>query len=227
MDLDAFTEHAPGNLVAIHGTDPRRGEWSHKAFVPNPLPTESPVLSGATYRAVADARAALAALDSTARRLPNPRLFRRPSLRAEAQSTSALEGTYAPLAEVLTADEERPQSTDMREILNYVAMAESAFNWVETGHPLTVNVLEELQGILVRETKVEGPSSGKVRDHQVVVGKREGARPGDPPVHAARFVPTPPGLGRVSKILAWWWVMIGRWFVLMRSPMSCGSWSRR
>jgi Fic family protein len=129
--------------------------------VPNPLPTESPVLSGTTYRAVADARAALAALDSTARRLPNPRLFRRPSLRAEAQSTSALEGTYAPLAEVLTADEERPQSTDMRNVLNYVAMAESAFNWVETGHPLTVNVLEELQGILVRENKGRGAIVGQ------------------------------------------------------------------
>lgn len=50
-------------------------------------------LTGATYRAVADARAALAALDSTSRRLPNPRLFRRPALQAEAQSTSALEPT--------------------------------------------------------------------------------------------------------------------------------------
>lgn len=176
------------------------------AFVPNPLPVESPVFSGATYRAVADARAALAALDSTARRLPNPRLFRRPSLRAEAQSTSALEGTYAPLAEVLTADEERPQSTDMREVLNYVVMAESAFAWVEGGRPLTVNMLEELQRILVRETKGEGPLSGKVRDHQVVVGRREEARPGDPPVHAARFVPSPPGLdlqANLRDLLDW------------------------
>lgn len=193
MDPDAFTDHAPGSLVAIHGTDFRRGEWSHAAFVPNPLPSQSPELSGATYRAVANARAALAALDSTARRLPNPRLFRRPSLRAEAQSTSALEGTYAPLAEVLTADEERPQSPDMREVLNYVAMAESAFAWVEGGRPLTVNTLEDLQRMLVRETRSEGRSSGKVRDHQVVVGQRATAIPGDLPVHAARFVPPPPG----------------------------------
>ncbi|TDV36846.1 Fic family protein [Actinophytocola oryzae] len=162
--------------------------------MPDPLPTRSPELNGATYRAVADARAALAALDSTARRLPNPRLFRTPSLRTEAQSTSALEGTYAPLAEVLTADEERPQSTDMREILNYVIMAENAFNWIESGRPLTVSLLEELQGALVRGTKHEGPSSGKIRDHQVAVGRREGARPGDLSVQAARFVPPPPGL---------------------------------
>ena len=72
---------------------------------------------------MADARAALAALDSTARQLPNPTLLRSPTLRTEAQSTSALEGTYAPLAQVLTADEDEPGSPDMREILNYLRMA--------------------------------------------------------------------------------------------------------
>src|SRR5690242_2859835 len=123
VDLSLFAEGAPGALVPINGTDPRHGEWTHYAFVPHPLPRESPILSPATYRVVANARAALAALDSTASRLPNPSLFRRPSLQAEAQSTSALEGTYAPLAEVLIADEERPPNMDMREVLNYVSMA--------------------------------------------------------------------------------------------------------
>lgn len=127
-------------------------------------------------------------------------------MRAEAQSTSALEGTYAPLAEVLTADEERPQSTDMQEVLNYVLMAERAFDWIESGHPLTVNMLEELQRILVHKTKGEGQSSGKVRDHQVVIGQRKGAGPGALPVHAARFVPSPPGLdlqANLRDLLDW------------------------
>ena len=35
------------------------------AFLPDPLPTVAPGLSGKTYRAVANARAALAALDGT------------------------------------------------------------------------------------------------------------------------------------------------------------------
>src|SRR4051794_1748307 len=125
MDLSAFTEDSPGTLVPVNGTDPRAGVWSHAAFVPSPLPPESPDLTGATYRVVADARAALAALDSTARRLPNPRLFRRPALQAEAQSTSALEGTYAPLAEVLTVDEDRPPNLDLREVLNYITTADN------------------------------------------------------------------------------------------------------
>src|SRR5688500_20410333 len=114
-----FGKDAPGELVAISGSDPRLGAWKHRAFVPSALGPDMPTLSPATYLRVADARAALAALDSTARQLPNPTLLRSPTLRTEAQSTSALEGTYAPLAQVLTADEDEPGSPDMREFLNY------------------------------------------------------------------------------------------------------------
>jgi Fic family protein len=174
--------------------------------VPHPLPELSPVLTGETYRAVADARAALAALDSTASRLPNPRLLRRPSLQTEAQSTSALEGTYAPLADVLTADEERPPNPDVREVLNYVAMADVAFRWFEEGRSLTIAGLGELQRILVRGTRNEGPSSGGIRSDQVVIGHRRGAVPTDFPVHAARFVPSPPGVdlrARLDDLLGW------------------------
>jgi len=206
MDLAAFTDDSPGSLVHVSGTDSRRGEWEHYAFVPHPLPNESPNLTGATYRVVADARAALAALDSTARRLPNPRLFRQPSLQAEAQSTSALEGTYAPLAEVLIADREKPENLDMREILNYVTVASNAFRWIEEGNPLTVSMLSGLQEMLVRGTRSENASSGTVRDHMVVIGQREGAGSPDFPIHAARFVPPPPGpdlQASVHDLLDW------------------------
>ncbi|WP_068043076.1 Fic/DOC family N-terminal domain-containing protein [Nocardia speluncae] len=72
--------------------------------MPNPLPDRTPTLGVRTFNAVANARAALAALDASARQLPNPALLRQPTLRQEAQSTSALEGTYAPLEEVLGVD---------------------------------------------------------------------------------------------------------------------------
>ncbi len=206
MDLSLFGPAAPGDLVPIAGTDPQRGPWTHRAFVPHPLPKITPDLSRATYRAVADCRAALAALDSTARRLPNPRLFRRPALQAEAQSTSALEGTYAPLAEVLMADEERPTNVDVREILNYVSMADTAFHWVETGRPLTVSMLTELQAILVARTRAESAESGDVRAQQVVIGRRKDAEVNELPIHAARFIPSPPGLdlrASLQDLLDW------------------------
>ena len=187
-----FGNDSPGRLVAIAGGDSRRGEWNHHAFVPDPLPTHSPELSGSAYRAVADARASLAALDSTARQLPDPTLFRHPALRREAQSTSALEGIYAPLAAVLETDEDGPASPDLTEIFSYVRMAEHGFAWVDEGRPFTVGLLTDLQGILMRNTPLASTSE-MVRDIQVVIGVREGAAMTAPPVHAARFVPSPPG----------------------------------
>ncbi len=201
-----FENSAAGTLVPISGTDPRAGEWTHQAFVPAPLADTAPWLSPGTHLRVANARAALAALDSTARQLPNPKLLRRPSLRREAQSTSALEGTYEPLRAVLTADDEAPTSLAMREVLNFVSMADHAFEWVESGRPLSVTMLSELQRTLVRGTPAEGPSSGRIRQIQVVIGQRRTAAVGELPVKAARFVPSPPGTdleARVHDLVRW------------------------
>lgn len=186
-----FLSSESGSLVDIWGTDPVFGDWKHKAFVAAPLPDAMPELSVPTILATTAARAALAALDSTAAQLPNPQLLRLPTLRREAQSTSALEGTYAPLAEVLTADEEAPASAELTEILNYVRMANYAFSWISDDRPVTTSLLSSLQGILMRETALES-ESGRIRDRQVVIGRRADATPGMAPVHAARFIPPPP-----------------------------------
>lgn len=187
-----FGNDSPGALVTIDGIDPVLGRWEHHAFVPHPLPSSTPILRQETHLAVANARAALAALDSTARRLPNPTLLRTPTLRREAQSTSALEGTYAPLADVLTADEDEPRSAELVEILNYVRMANFGFARIAEGWPLTAGLLSEFQGILMRGTPLES-ESGRVRERQVVIGRRTHADPTGFPAHGARFVPTPPG----------------------------------
>lgn len=181
---------------------PGFGEWSHKAFVPDPLGDQTPALSPRTFNAVASARAALAGLNASARRLPNPALLRRPTLRREAQSTSALEGTYAAMRDVLAAEEdEEQQDASLNEVMNYVRVAEHAFTWLADGRPVSVGLLEELQGRLVRGTPADGPQAGRVRDVQVVIGANPGAR-----VQDARFVPRPPGPeldAQVRDLLAW------------------------
>lgn len=192
MDLMIFTNAAMGDMVAISGSDRVRGDWTHRAFIPAPLGQEEPLLSGVTRRAVSRAGREVAALDATARQLPNPYLFRTPSLRREAQSTSALEGTYASLEEVLTADAEMPGSAEMTEVLNYVAMAEMGFSWVQSGRPMTLSLLEDLQGRLMRGTPLEA-ESGRLRETQVVIGRRADAEAGMSVAEAARFVPVPPG----------------------------------
>lgn len=191
--MTAFADDAPGELVGIVGTDPLLGPWEHRAFVPFALPGTTPTgLTVETFMAMAEARAALAALDNTARRLPNPTLLRLPTLRREAQSTSALEGTYAPLADVLIADEDEPPTADLVEILNYVAAANHAFAWVADGRPLTASFVSDLQGLLMQHTPLQS-ESGRTRTTQVVIGRRPDADPRGQPVHSSRFVPTPPG----------------------------------
>jgi cell filamentation protein, protein adenylyltransferase len=195
-----------GDLLPISGHDPIRAVWEHRAFLPHPLPTTEPPLSGATYRQVARARAAIATLDSTARQLPNPSLLRRAALGREAQSTSALEGTYAPLRDVLTEDEQAPSSMSLREIFNYIHMANQAFGWLQDRRPLTAGVLADLQRVLFRGTPGENASTGRIRADQVVIGHRPDAPPNEVPVKASRFVPAPPGLeleARTSDLVEW------------------------
>jgi Fic family protein len=202
-----FGNNKTGSLVAIDGSDPQRGPWRHQAFVPDQLGEAAPPLAPKTYLEIANARAALAALDSTARQLPNPQLLRRPTLQREAQSTSALEGTYAPLSEVLTADDDAaPPGSNLREVLNYVITANHAFQSVAEGRPLTTPLLTELQATLVRGTPAEGRHSGQVRDIQVVIGRRRDVDVSELPVHAARFIPSPPGedlRANVRALLDW------------------------
>ena len=186
-----FVDDTMGELVDITGSDPVTGSWRHKAFTPPPLSSDEPPLSGGTYRMVAAAGRALAALDATAQQLPNPYLLRTPSLRREAQSTSALEGTYAPLREVLTADDDAPTTAEMTEILNYVRMANSGFLWAQERRPITLSLIEDLQGELMRGTPLES-ASGRLRDTQVMIGRRPGTH-SMAPVHASRFIPVPPG----------------------------------
>ncbi len=199
MRAEDFNGSPTGLLVPISGHDPRYGPWEHIAFVAHPLPSETPRLSVPTFNAVSKARAALAALSSSARQLPNPALLRRPALRREAQSTSALEGTYAPLQAVLAADEEDdPADVNLREVLNYVRTAEHAFAWHRDGRPLTPNLLTELHGVLVRGTAANTDQARRVRTIQVMIGGHPGGR-----VQDARFVPHQPGPELERQVRDW------------------------
>jgi Fic family protein len=204
VDVELFRNSPSGELVRISGTS-ASGPWTHHAFLPHPLTEVGPTLTATAYRSVADARAALAALDATAARLPNPRLFRHSSLRLEAQSTAALEGTYEPLARVLTEDPGDRHDPAMREVLNYLTVAETAFAWTAQGRAWSLSTIGELHRMLMAGSVGERDYSG-VRPIQVVVGRREDARPDEQPIHAARYVPPPPGddlAARFSDLLDW------------------------
>lgn len=188
MDLDRLRGSPVGMLVPFVAPHPVTHEMVEgTGFLPDSLPADIE-LTTPTWTAVNAATAALARLDGAARLIPNPRLLRRPALRREAQSTSALEGTYAPFAEVLAADpgDEQSLSAEMREILNFERMAELAFSWPED-RPLTLGMLGELQRTLVAGTAGERRDTGRLREDFVAIGARGQG------FDEARFVPSPFG----------------------------------
>jgi len=103
-----------------------------------------------------------------------------------AVSTSALEGTYATLDEVLEADlfEQGQPSASVSEVSNYIRAAERAFKWI-ADYPISITMLGELQKTLVSGTPGDTPEAGHIRTTQVFIGGPGGR------VHEARFVPPP------------------------------------
>jgi len=199
MDFEGLNESPIGRLVPISGTTARTGaKYNSFAFVPDSLPA-TVNLTPATWTLVAAAEAAIARLDQAASQVAVPALLRAPTLRREAQSTTALEGTYAPLEDVLGPDGHEAQTPEALEVLNFVRVGEEAFAWPRT-KPLTAKALCGLHRILVDGTPSDGPDAGKLRDRQVFIG-----RP-DAPIAQARFIPPPPGkalTGALDDLLRW------------------------
>jgi Fic family protein len=198
VDIEAFANSPIGRLVRISGYDHRLEQsYDHWAYVPSDLPREV-TLTQATINVMGQADRALGALTARIRLLPNPNLLVQPALRKEAKDTSALEGTFAHLDEVLKADFIDPpkRSSEIREIMNYVTAATAAIEMVRT-LPICRRLLEPIQKMLVTGTRGDGYDAGRLRERQVHIGE-EGA-----PVEEARFVPTPPGETLISGFQQW------------------------
>lgn len=138
--------------------------------------------------------------------LPNPDMLRRPTMRREAQSTSALEGTFEPLETVLAQDYEVGEdkswlSESMREVLNYLDAAECGIGQIQSGHPISLPLVRELQKLLVKGTKSDNPQAGDIRSTQVFIGSPTRR------IEDARFVPMSPGrdLDIAVQLLVDWW----------------------
>lgn len=209
MLRESFTENMTGTLQTVRGSYPTRyGLISYEtcAFTPNQLGDEPPQLSAKVYGAVARASMALARLSELGDGIPNPELLRRPTLRREAQSTSALEGTFERLETVLAqdyepGDDKNGWSESLVEVFNYLDAADYGIAGVHEGRPVSVHLARELQRLLVRNTRSDGPHSGEIRGSQVFIGSPTRR------IEDARFVPTPPGQNleiAVRALFDWW-----------------------
>lgn len=198
VQVERFEDSPVGHLVPVSGWDAyaNRG-YEHHAFVPDALPAELN-LTQLTHKMIAGAAHAVGQLDFAVKRLPNPGLLVRPALRREAQSTSALEGTFATLEEVLEAEllDERSRRAEVREVMNHVHAAERALELTKT-RPICLNILTELQEILVSGTRGESFDTGRLRKSTVYIGERTRG------IEQSRFVPTPPGDRLIDGVSKW------------------------
>lgn len=189
MDVKRFESSPIGRLVPIAGYDPRFDEeYDHVAYVPDPLPKDV-VLDSDTWKVAADAMLELGRLDDATSRFPNPLLLVRPALRREAVSTSALEGTFTDIEEVLAADVEDQSElpADVREVVNAITAMEFGLDAIKSGRALTVHLACELQEVLITGTSSDGTDTGRIRMSNVFIGRD------DQRVHETRFIPSPHG----------------------------------
>lgn len=182
MDLESLRVSPVGQLVPITGHDERLQEYNYFAFVPEPLP-DAVLLDGPTWNKVADASEALGRLRQACATLPNPRLLIAPALAREAVDTSALEGTYGAVADVLEARlaDVAPKSAEVAEIRAYERIAHKAFDWVRE-RPVTMAMLSDLQGELAAESTNPSRDPGRIRERQVVIGPKGGT------IYDARYI---------------------------------------
>jgi Fic family protein len=198
VDFEAFRRSPIGRLQSIRGYDHYLNRpYDHHTYIPADLPASVP-LSEQTYKMISEADRAVGRLDAAAARLPNPSLLVRPALYREALATSALEGTYAPLVEVLEADfvDEKRRSHEVREILNWVRAAELGLELIQH-KPICSTVLHQLHAVLVQGTRGDGPDRGRLRSGQVYIGERHHG------IEHSRFVPPPQGHTLIAGFDAW------------------------
>jgi len=158
----------------------------HVAYVPPPT-ARSFRLESTDIALLSKADRALGELSGVGRRLREPRMFIRPYLRREAVLSSRIEGTQSSLSDLLLFEAEgRPAgSGDAREVLNYVHALERGIARLPK-LPLSLRLVLEMHGVLMRGVRGQASAAGRFRDSQNWLGPR------GTPIERATFVPPPP-----------------------------------
>lgn len=161
---------------------------SVNAFVPSALPPEPPLrLEHEDLDLIEKANRALGRLDSMARLLPDTALFVYFYVRKEAVLSSQIEGTQSTLTDLLLYESKQEPGVpldDVEEVSTYVAALNHGLKRIRNGFPLSLRLIREMHGILLRSGRGKGKQPGEFRRSQNWIG---GTRPG-----TAKFVPPPP-----------------------------------
>ena len=166
----------------------RAGRWqlvampeeSYRVFIPAPLPPNPPIVFDAHLQELLErANRALGRLDGVTALLPDPNLFLYSHIRKEAVLSSQIEGTESSLSQLLLFENEAAPGVpidDVREVSNYVAALQHGIKRMKEDLPLSLRLLREMHGILLRGARGSDKEPGEFRRSQNWIG---GSRPGN------------------------------------------------
>lgn len=150
---------------------------------------------------VEKANRALGRLDGLGTLLPDTQLFLYLYVRKEALLSSQIEGTQSSFSDLLLFENKEVPGVpinDVQEVSNYVAAMQHGLRRLGEGFPLSLRLIQEIHGVLMKDGRGSEKEPGEFRRSQNWVG---GTRPGN-----ALYVPPPPHLlieclGALEKIL--------------------------
>lgn len=158
-----------------------------KAFVPSDLPPEPPIeINQSTKELLEKALKQIEILDLASQMVPNAEWFIYGFVRKEAVVSSQIEGTQATLIDLLSHEDEKIQTPDVKEVCNYLNALYLAIDEIKSkkGIPLSLRLVKNMHKILMEGVRGANKNPGEFRTSQNWIG---GTRPGN-----ARFVPPPP-----------------------------------
>ncbi len=159
---------------------------SYLAYVPPKLECYLPLNLTKLYPYLEKATQAIAELNSLTKVIPNPSLFIYMYVRKEALLSSQIEGTQSSFSDLILFEHHlKPKVLldDVEEVSNYVKAIDYGLERLNTGFPLSLRLICEIHGVLLRGGRGAEKMPGEFRRSQNWIG---GTRPGN-----ALFVPPP------------------------------------
>src|SRR5438445_3490855 len=158
-----------------------------RAFIPPRLPPTPAVELSGLHQQLDRANQGLGRLNGMTSLLPDVRFLLYLYVRKEALVSSQIEGTQSSFIDLLLFENEAIPSVpieDVEEVSNYVAAMQHGLRRLRGGFPLSLRLIREIHGILLRGGRGANKTPREFRRSQNWIG---GSRPGD-----AAFVPPPP-----------------------------------
>jgi len=179
MKTTDFNENAPGKVIkTLEG---------YYVFVPDPLPPKLE-WSNKLLGGLASAERSISRLEEVGKAFPVPHIVVRPFIRKEAVPSSQIEGTRTTFQELLAYEVQQlslfGDVEDRQEVQNYVYALDYGLKRLKS-LPISLRLIREIHGILMKGVRGEGMTPGEVRRSQNWIG-RSGTT-----LEEARFVPPP------------------------------------